>query len=116
MTKGAEDASHPPPKETPMKTKTLIFAVLATFGSSLVACDNIGNAPAGKSADEMKSYVEQQKPEEQIKMWEASPAPPAEKAKKIAEIRKKYNLPDPGAGAGAGGGEAQFPGDPRAGR
>ncbi|MBS1707345.1 MAG: hypothetical protein JSS65_01345 [Armatimonadetes bacterium] len=94
-----------------MINKFLSCAVLAMAAWGLAACDNIGNAPSGKSADEMKAYVDQQKPEDQIKMWEASPAPAAEKAKKIAEIRKKYNLPESGPSNGA-----SFPGDPRAGR
>ncbi len=93
-----------------MNIRTLACILLAISTLGLCACDNIGNAPSGKSADEMKAYVDQQKPEDQIKMWEASPAPAAEKAKKIAEIRKKYNLPE-----NAGGGTPNFPGDPRAG-
>ena len=98
-----------------MNIKTLSCALVSVFGLGLVACDNVGNAPSGKSADEMKSYVDQQKPEDQIKMWQASPAPPAEKAKKIAEIRKKYNLPDPAENGGAAGPGGQFPGGPRSG-
>jgi len=99
-----------------MINKFLSCAVVAVAGWGLAACDNVGNAPSGKSADEMKSYVDQQKPEDQIKMWKASPAPAAEKAKKIAEIRKKYNLPEPGSDGAAPPSGAQFPGDPRAGR
>lgn len=99
------------------KLKFSILLAALTFG--IVGC-SIGDAPAGQSADEAKAAFENSPPEEQIKLVMSSPMPPDQKAARIAEIRKKYNLPDPGTGAPAGPGgppnQGSFPGDPRSGQ
>lgn len=65
-----------------------VFAV--AFG--LVACDNIGNAPAGMSKDDVNAAVNKMTPEQKIKFYQSSPMPQAEKEKKIAEIKKEAGL------------------------
>ncbi|RYG26830.1 hypothetical protein EON82_01705 [bacterium] len=96
-----------------MNTKHTILLTIAIASLGLAGCD-VGNAPAGQSAEEARAEFQSKPPEEQIKLIQSSPAPPAEKEARIAEIRKKHNLSDTGA-APAGGPQpgGSFPGDPR---
>lgn len=59
---------------------------------SFAGCSSIGNAPSGMSEDEAKDWINSQPPEEQIKLINSSPMSPADKEKRINEIRQKHGL------------------------
>lgn len=75
-----------------MKTLKAIFATLAV-STMLVGC-NVGNAPEGPSAEQFQKELQSKPAVDQIRFIQASPAPAAEKAAKIEELKKKYNLTD----------------------
>ncbi len=84
--------------------KILGFLLLASTAYCLVACGNDATPPQPMSGKETEDALSKATPEQQIEWYQRSPMPPAEKAKKIAEIEEKYgikakpsNVP-PGAG------------------
>lgn len=82
--------------------KRIYFASLGLLAILSAGC-SLGNAPEPMSADQVKGEVEKLKPEQQIDWINRSPMPPSEKQAKIAEIRKKYGLPEQAAGPAAPG-------------
>lgn len=68
-----------------------------------VGCSSIGNAPSGMSEDEAKDWINSQPPEEQIRMIQSSPMPPADKEKRIKEIRDKHGIAAPSSTDDKGG-------------
>jgi len=102
--------------------ETLKFTtILAVLLFATVGCSNIGNAPAGQSADEAKAAFEAKSAEEKIKVLQASPMAPAEKERRINEIKQKAGMPMDSVSSGApsntpatnGPPGSSFPGDPR---
>jgi len=74
--------------------RNLILAI-AAFGCGSVICGcNVGMQPTGPSVEEINAIRSKWPPEKQIEGIQFSPMPPAEKKRRIAEIRKKYNMPD----------------------
>lgn len=84
-------------------TKRIFTFAAATVAAVLLGGCNIGNAPEPMAASEVKKEVEKLTPDQQIDWYNRSPMPPAEKQKKIAEIREKYGLQDSGGGPSAPG-------------
>lgn len=68
----------------------LISLIIST---SLFGC-NVGNAPEGPSPEQFQKELAAKPAVDQIRFIQASPAPAAEKAAKIEELKKKYNLTD----------------------
>lgn len=68
----------------------LISLIIST---SIVGC-NVGNAPEGPSPEQFQKELSAKPAVDQIRFIQASPAPAAEKAAKIEELKKKYNLTD----------------------
>ena len=74
--------------------KKYSIALLAIAAGSLISGCNVGNAPEGPSTEQFQKEVASQPPADQIRLIQASPAPAADKAARIEEIKKKYNLSD----------------------
>jgi hypothetical protein len=83
--------------------KLLEFLTLGAVMMSFVGCSSIGNAPSGMSEDDAKDWINSQPPEEQIKMIQTSPMSPADKEKRIKEIRGKHGLSEDAAAPDTGG-------------
>lgn len=106
-------------------TKVTSILVLGIF---IAGCSNVGNAPAGQSADEAKAAFESQSPQDKIKTINASPMQPEEKQRRINEIKSKAGMPldtpepsaapagAPSTSAAGGPAVGSFPGDPRSGK
>jgi hypothetical protein len=69
---------------------TLISIVIT---ASIAGC-NVGNAPEGPSPEQFQKDLAASPAVDQIRFIQGSPAPAAEKAAKIEELKKKYNLSD----------------------
>jgi hypothetical protein len=86
-----------------------IFSGVLAAGFAATGC-NIGNAPEPMSGDEARAAVEKLSPEQQIEWINRSPMPPAEKQKKIDEIKAKHGLQG-GANATSAPGAPAIPGN-----
>lgn len=93
-----------------MKTFSLGILSLSVL-AALTGC-NVGNAPEGPSVEQFQQEVAAKPPADQIRLIQASPAPAADKAARIEEIKKKYNLTDADVAAATApqGGEPVVPG------
>ncbi len=75
-----------------MSKNKLMYVAPVLIGIVAAAGCNLGMQPAGASPEEVKSTIAKMKPEDQIKFYESSPMPAAQKAAKIAEIKAKYGI------------------------
>ena len=74
------------------KMKTGIKLVIAgSLGLTIVGC-NVGSVPRGMSQDDAKARIANMKPEDQIRFYNSSPMPQAEKEKKFKEIEEKTGV------------------------
>jgi hypothetical protein len=72
---------------------------LLIFGAILLAgCSNVGNAPAGGSADEVRAAFDKMPLEEQVKVTNSSSMPADKKKERIAELYKKAGKTPPDDG------------------
>ncbi len=69
-----------------------INVVLAgALGLAIIGC-NAGSVPRGMTQDDAKARIANMKPEDQIKFYNSSPMPQAEKEKKFKEIEEKTGV------------------------
>jgi hypothetical protein len=68
------------------------FVVAGILAAGILAGCSMGMQPTGSTVDQIKAKEAAMPPDQQISMIEHSPIPPAEKAKKIAEIKAKAGL------------------------
>jgi hypothetical protein len=71
--------------------KTALISLVIT--ASIAGC-NVGNAPEGPSPEQFQKELATKPAVDQIRFIQGSPAPAADKAAKIEELKKKYNLTD----------------------
>ena len=75
-----------------MKKKLLLGAAMGVALGILAGCDNVGNAPAGATTDQVKAEQEKQEPLQQIRNIMYSPVPQAQKDQQIKAIEDKYHV------------------------
>ncbi len=68
-------------------SSTLVFALL------IAGCGSSSAPSTGMNGNDVQAALANTSPQNQIDWINRSPMSPDEKAKKIAEIQKKYNLP-----------------------
>lgn len=80
-----------------------LFPLIAAMSFPLVGCQTDSTPPEVVSEADVNKQVESLSPQAQIDYLNRSPMPPAEKQKKIEEIKKKAGLSGASAPTGAPG-------------